>query len=125
MRSTARRCCTATMSRRTTACACGATCWPPSYAARWYTSTVRSSGRPPVACWSGRTDEPMTDLAARRLGGLVVAASDEWFGAKEALLDPAPPVFDPAAYGTRGKVMDGWETRRHSPTGDDWAVVRL
>jgi allantoicase len=67
----------------------------------------------------------LTDLAARRLGGFVVAASDEWFGAKEALLDPQPPVFDPARYATRGKVMDGWETRRHSPTGDDWVIVRL
>lgn len=55
-------------------------------------------------------------------GGFVVAASDEWFGAKEALLDPRPPVFDPTAYGTRGKVVDGWETRRHSPTGDDWVI---
>jgi allantoicase len=66
-----------------------------------------------------------SDLAARRLGGLVLAASDEWFGPKEALLDPQPPVFDPTTYGTRGKVMDGWETRRHSPTGDDWVIVRL
>lgn len=69
--------------------------------------------------------EPLTDLAARRLGGLVVSASDEWFGAKELLLDPQPPVFDPTSYATRGKVMDGWETRRHSPTGDDWAIIRL
>jgi len=73
---------------------------------------------------SGRSHDT-TDLAARRLGGFVVAASDEWFGAKEALLDPQPPVFDPARYATRGKVMDGWETRRHSPTGDDWVIVRL
>ena len=65
------------------------------------------------------------DLADRRLGGLVLAASDEWFASKEHLLDPGPPVFDPTRYGTRGKLMDGWETRRHSPTGDDWAVIRL
>jgi allantoicase len=65
------------------------------------------------------------DLADRRLGGLVLAASDEWFAPKEHLLDPGPPVFDATRYWTRGKLMDGWETRRHSPTGDDWAVVRL
>lgn len=65
------------------------------------------------------------DLADRRLGGLVLAASDEWFAPKEHLLDPGPPLFDPARYWTRGKLMDGWETRRHSPSGDDWAVVRL
>ena len=67
----------------------------------------------------------LTDLASRRLGGMVVDASDEWFGAKEALLDPQPPVFEAGAYATRGKVMDGWETRRHSPTGDDWVIIRL
>jgi allantoicase len=65
------------------------------------------------------------DLADRRLGGLVLAASDEWFAPKEHLLDTHPPVFDPHSYTTRGKLMDGWETRRHSPTGDDWAIVRL
>ena len=67
----------------------------------------------------------LTDLAARRLGGMVLAASDEWFGPKEHLLDPADPIFDPTAYATRGKVMDGWETRRHAPTGRDWAIIRL
>ncbi len=67
----------------------------------------------------------LIDLADRRLGGLVLTASDEWFAAKERLLDPEPPVFDADCYSTRGKVMDGWETRRHSPTGDDWAIIRL
>ena len=38
----------------------------------------------------------LVDLADRRLGGMVLSASDEWFGPKEALLDPEPPVFDPA-----------------------------
>ena len=67
----------------------------------------------------------LVDLADRRLGGLVLSASDEWFAPKERLLDPEPPTFDPRAYTTRGKLMDGWETRRHSPTGDDWAIIRL
>jgi allantoicase len=67
----------------------------------------------------------LIDLATRRLGGFVVAASDEWFAPKEHLLDPDPPVFDPSRYGTRGKIMDGWETRRHSPAGDDWVIIRL
>jgi allantoicase len=67
----------------------------------------------------------LVDLADRRLGGIVLSASDEWFAAKEHLLDAHPAVFDPHSYTTRGKLMDGWETRRHSPTGDDWAIVRL
>lgn len=31
--------------------------------------------------------EPLEDLAARRLGGMVLAASDEFFGPKERLLE--------------------------------------
>jgi allantoicase len=70
-------------------------------------------------------DDGLIDLAAARLGGLVLDASDEYFAPKESLLDPRPPVFDPAAYGDRGKVMDGWESRRRRDDGHDWCVVRL
>jgi allantoicase len=38
---------------------------------------------------------------------------------------PAPPTHDPAAFGPRGKVYDGWETRRRRDEGHDVAVVRL
>jgi allantoicase len=64
------------------------------------------------------------DLALRTVGGSVVSASDESFAAKENLIVPGPPVFDPTTFAHRGKVYDGWETRRHSP-GHDEAVVRL
>ncbi|WP_370324376.1 allantoicase [Euzebya sp.] len=78
-------------------------------------------------------DTPFTglvDLAAKRLGGMVLAANDEFFGAKENLLDPLGPTFDPRAYTDRGKVMDGWETRRRrgpdpDGTSHDWCTVRL
>ncbi len=65
------------------------------------------------------------DLASRRLGGSVVFASDELFAEKENLIKPEPPVFDPAEFGNRGKVYDGWETRRRRGAGHDHAVVRL
>jgi allantoicase len=67
----------------------------------------------------------MTDLASRWLGGSVVAASDESFGEKENLLNPAPAVFEPGRYGPRGEIVDGWETRRRRSPGHDWAIVRL
>jgi allantoicase len=67
----------------------------------------------------------LVDLAARRLGGMVMAANDEFFAPKERLLEPAPPVFEPGRYTDRGKWMDGWETRRRRGPGCDWAVVRL
>ncbi|MEU7818839.1 allantoicase [Pseudonocardia sp. NPDC049154] len=65
------------------------------------------------------------DLALRTLGGAVVSATDESFAAKENLIVPGPPVFDPTTFGHRGKVYDGWETRRRRSPGHDEAVVRL
>jgi allantoicase len=67
----------------------------------------------------------LTDLASRRLGGSVVAASDELFAEKENLIKAEPPVFEPGAFGNRGKIYDGWETRRRREPGHDHAIVRL
>jgi len=71
------------------------------------------------------TTEHLTDLASRWLGGSVVAASDESFGDKENLLNPADPAFEPGRYGNRGEIVDGWETRRRRAHGHDWALIRL
>jgi allantoicase len=38
---------------------------------------------------------------------------------------PGPAVFVPGRYTTRGKWMDGWESRRRRTPGHDWCVVRL
>ena len=67
----------------------------------------------------------LPDLASRLLGGSVVFADDDFFAARENLVTPGPAVHDPAAFGLRGKVYDGWETRRRRDPGDDHAVVRL
>jgi allantoicase len=67
----------------------------------------------------------LPDLASRALGGSVVAANDELFAAKENLINPAPPVFATGDYGPKGKVYDGWETRRRREAGHDQAIVRL
>jgi len=67
----------------------------------------------------------LPDLASRLLGGSVVHADDDFFAGRENLLTPGPAVHDPAAFGLRGKVYDGWETRRRRGPGDDHAVVRL
>lgn len=83
-------------------------------------------------------DLPFTrhpNLADRRLGAGVVAANDEFFAPRENLLVPGPAAFDPDHFGHKGKIMDGWETRRRRgvsadhpwPVADDhdWALVRL
>jgi allantoicase len=72
----------------------------------------------------------LPDLALRNLGGAVVYANDESFAAKENLITPGPAVFDPTSFGHRGKVYDGWETRRRREAGSanevwDEAIVRL
>ena len=68
---------------------------------------------------------PEIDLAARRLGGMVLEATDEFFAPKERLLEPSAPTFDPDGFDDRGKLMDGWETRRRRSEGHDACVVRL
>ena len=75
------------------ACACAAR-WP------WTSRSLR-----------GR----VVDLAAIENGGIVLGASDMYFGSKEHLIMP----------GRAKSMADGWETRRRRGPGHDWAVVRL
>ena len=68
-----------------------------------------------------------------QLRGSVVAASDEFFAAKENLITPAAPAFAPHTFDVKGQVYDGWETRRRRGPGGalpdssvrDWVIVRL
>ncbi|GAA3197195.1 allantoicase [Streptomyces virens] len=95
------------------------------------------SGGDPYADYR-TADFPFThlaDLADRRLGAGVIAANDEFFAERENLLLPERAEFDPEHFGHKGKVMDGWETRRRRgtsaehpwPTDEDhdWALIRL
>lgn len=81
------------------------------------------------------------DLAAERLGGAALWATDDFFAEKENLLKAAKPVFLEHEYTDRGKWMDGWESRRKRPAvgatevegamdallegGSDACIVRL
>ncbi|GAA4580611.1 allantoicase [Planotetraspora phitsanulokensis] len=67
----------------------------------------------------------LPDLALRTYGGAVVAANDESFAEREALIRPGPPAFQPHTFGAKGQLYDGWETRRRREPGHDWAIVRL
>jgi allantoicase len=67
----------------------------------------------------------LVDLASARVGGKVLAANDEFFAPKENLLKPGRGIFVPDKYTSRGKWMDGWETRRRRTPGHDWCVVSL
>lgn len=65
------------------------------------------------------------ELASRHVGGAVVWANDELFAERENLIRPTEPVFQPATFGHKGQIYDGWETRRRREPGVDQAVVRL
>lgn len=67
----------------------------------------------------------LTDLAAERLGGKVLYATDDFFAEKENLLKPGRGIFIEGKYTDRGKWMDGWESRRKRVPGHDWCVIRL
>lgn len=69
--------------------------------------------------------ETYPDLVSHRIGGRVVAVSDEFFAPAENLLRSEPARWDPERYTDRGKWMDGWESRRRRGPGHDWCVVRL
>ena len=67
----------------------------------------------------------LADLASSRTGGRAIATNDDFFAPKSNLVKPEPPVFIPGKYTTRGKWMDGWESRRRRTPGHDWCVVQL
>jgi allantoicase len=68
---------------------------------------------------------PGLNLADERLGAAVLSASDEFFGAKERLLQAGEPQWREGVYDDHGKWMDGWETRRRRDQGFDHCIVQL
>ena len=76
-----------------------------------------SAARHPFHEWV-RLEQP-------RLGTRVTYATDEFFGARERLIDPGEPVFIPDRYDDHGKWMDGWESRRKRTPGHDYCILRL
>lgn len=68
-----------------------------------------------VPDWTAIGGSSLIDLAAIEHGGLVVAASDMFFGSKKNLIMP----------GRAENMGDGWETRRRRGPGHDWVVVQL
>ncbi len=67
----------------------------------------------------------LTDLAAEKVGGQALLASDEFFAEKENLLKAGRGIFIVDKYTDRGKWMDGWESRRKRVPGYDWCIVKL
>ena len=64
-------------------------------------------------------------LEQPRLGSQVTYATDDFFAAKERLIDAKDPVFIDDKYDDHGKWMDGWESRRKRTPGHDHCVIKL
>lgn len=73
-----------------------------------------------VAAFAG-----LVDLARADIGGAALLCSDDFFAGMENLIRPEAAAFDPHAYTERGKLMDGWESRRRRTGGHDWCILRL
>ena len=67
----------------------------------------------------------LVNLADGSLGAQALWANDEFFAAKERMLQPSEPVFRAGTFDDHGQWMDGWETRRRRTPGHDSCVVRL
>jgi allantoicase len=64
-------------------------------------------------------------LEQPRLGTRVTYATDEFFAAKERLIEAHEPAFADDKYDEHGKWMDGWESRRKRSPGHDYCIIKL
>ena len=71
------------------------------------------------------TTHELINLTSSANGAVILFATDEWFAVADNLLSDRPPSFDPDAFCSQGKVMDGWETRRKRTPGHDWCIIAL
>ena len=67
----------------------------------------------------------LADLASARVGGRAIATNDDFFAPRSNLVKAEPAIFIPGKYTSRGKWMDGWESRRRRIPGHDWCIVQL
>jgi allantoicase len=66
-----------------------------------------------------------TNVADARLGAVALYATDDFFAAKERMLQPTEPEWRAGVHDDHGKWMDGWESRRRRDQGHDYCVVQL
>lgn len=67
----------------------------------------------------------LINLADGSQGALALWANDEFFAAKERMLQQSEPVSRAGTFDEHGQWMDGWETRRRRTPGHDSCIVRL
>ncbi len=51
------------------------------------------------------------------LNSKILSCTNQKFARAENLISPHVPIFDPSLFGKEGKIMDSWESARHSENG--------
>ncbi len=51
------------------------------------------------------------------LNSRILSCTNQKFARAENLISPNLPIFDPSLFGKEGKIMDSWESARHSEKG--------
>ena len=67
----------------------------------------------------------LIDLASARVGGKALKTNDDFFAPMTNLVKPEAPVWIADKYTSKGKWMDGWESRRRRTPGYDWCELQL
>lgn len=67
----------------------------------------------------------LLNLADPRLGAVALSATDDFFAAKERLLNPEPAAYAAGKFDAHRKWMHGWESRRKRERGFDRCIIRL
>lgn len=65
------------------------------------------------------------DLLSERVGGKALLTNDDFFASKGNLVKASEPVFIPGKYTSKGKWMDGWESKRRRTPGHDWCILKM
>ena len=65
------------------------------------------------------------NLASAKFGARVTYATDDFFAAKERLIEDAEPISKLGVFDDHGQWMDGWESRRRRGGGYDHALINL
>jgi allantoicase/CubicO group peptidase (beta-lactamase class C family) len=58
-------------------------------------------------------------------GATLEFASNQRFARAVNLIHPCEPEFDPALFGSQGKIMDSWESSRHNDSACDEVIFSL
>lgn len=65
------------------------------------------------------------NLASAKFGAKVTYATDDFFAAKERLIEDAAPISRLGVFDDHGQWMDGWESRRKRGGGHDHCIISL